>query len=89
MKGIIFHLLEDVVVDTYGEATWDELLDAAGLDGVYTSLGSYDDAEIMALVSAAAAKLALPEGEVLRWCVNSIQAHTVPISRSPRLRMGH
>ena len=67
MKGIIFHLLEDVVVDAYGETTWDELLDAAGLDGVYTSLGSYDDAEIMALVSAAAARLALPAGEVLRW----------------------
>lgn len=67
MKGIIFHLLENVVVDAYGEPTWDELLDAAGLDGVYTSLGSYDDAEIMALVSAAAAKLSLPEGEVLRW----------------------
>jgi len=67
MKGIIFQLLEDVVVDAYGEPTWDELLDAAGLDGVYTSLGSYDDAEITALVSAAAAKLSLPEGEVLRW----------------------
>ena len=67
MKGIIFQLLEDVVVDAYGEATWDELLDAAGLDGVYTSLGSYDDAEISALVSAAAAKLSLSEGDVLRW----------------------
>ena len=67
MKGIIFQLLEDVVVDAYGEPTWDELLDATGLDGAYTSLGSYDDAEITALVAAAATKLSLPEGEVLRW----------------------
>ena len=67
MKGIIFQLLEDVVVDAYGEATWDELLDAAGLDGAYTSLGSYDDAELTALVAAAAEKLSLPDGEVLRW----------------------
>jgi len=67
VKGIIFQLLEEVVVDAYGESTWDELLDAAGVDGVYTSLGSYDDEEITALVSAAAAKLSLPEGEVLRW----------------------
>ena len=67
MKGIVFQLLEDVVVDAYGESTWDELLDAAGLDGVYTSLGSYDDAELVALVAAAAGKLAMPEGEVLRW----------------------
>ena len=67
MKGIIFNLLEDVVVDAYGESTWDELLDAAGVDGVYTSLGSYDDEEITALVSAAATKLSQPEDEVLRW----------------------
>ena len=67
MKGIVFNLLEDVVVDTYGDRTWDELLDAAGLDGVYTSLGSYDDSEITALVSAAATALSIPEGEVLRW----------------------
>ena len=67
MKGIIFNLLEDVVVDTYGDRTWDELLDASGLDGVYTSLGSYDDSEITALVSAAATALSITDGEVLRW----------------------
>ena len=67
MKGIIFNLLEDVVVDAYGDRTWDELLSAAGVDGVYTSLGNYDDAEINALVSAAATALSVSEREVLRW----------------------
>jgi hypothetical protein len=67
VKGIIFNLLEDVVVDTHGESTWDELLEVTGLEGAYTSLGSYDDGEITALVSAAATKLSLPDGEVLRW----------------------
>ena len=67
MKGIIFNLLEDVVVDNYGDRTWNELLDAAGLDGVYTSLGNYDDSEITALVSAAATALSTTDGEVLRW----------------------
>ena len=67
MKGIIFNLLEDVVVDNYSDRTWNELLDAAGLDGVYTSLGNYDDSEITALVSAAATALSTTDGEVLRW----------------------
>lgn len=67
MKGIIFNLLEDVVVAAHGDALWDELLDQANLDGVYTSLGSYDDAELMALVSAAGTVLSLPDDDVLRW----------------------
>jgi hypothetical protein len=67
MKGIIFNLLEEAVTTDFGEATWDRLLDDAGLDGAYTSLGSYDDAEIMRLVGVAAATLKIPEQEVLRW----------------------
>ncbi len=67
MKGIIFNLLEDVVVTAHGDAVWDELLDQAELDGVYTSLGSYDDADMMALVSTAGTALSLSDDEVLRW----------------------
>ena len=67
MKGIIFNLLEDVVVTAHGDDVWDELLDQAELDGVYTSLGSYDDAEMMRLVSAAGTALSLSDDEVLRW----------------------
>ena len=39
MKGVVFNLLEQLVARDYGEDTWDALLDAGGLDGVYTSLG--------------------------------------------------
>ena len=67
MKGIIFNLLEETVVDARGERTWDELLEAAGLDGVYTSLGNYDDAEIVELIAAAGTALSLSDDEVLRW----------------------
>jgi hypothetical protein len=67
MKGIIFNLLEEVVTTEYGAATWDQLLDDAGLDGAYTSLGSYDDEEIFRLVGVAANALALPPQDVLRW----------------------
>lgn len=67
MKGIIFNLLSESVIQEFGENTWDDLLDAAGLDGAYTSLGNYDDAEIFKLVGVASEKLKLPPDEVLRW----------------------
>lgn len=67
MKGIVFNLLEESVSAEFGDATWDRLLDDAGLDGAYTSLGSYDDAEIVRLVAVASAALGIPEEDVLRW----------------------
>ena len=67
MKGIVFNLLEEIVVREHGDDTWDALLDAAGVDGVYTSLGSYPDADLMALVAAASQALALPADDVVRW----------------------
>jgi hypothetical protein len=67
MKGIVFNLLEEVVTAAHGDAAWDQLLDAAGLDGAYTSLGSYSDDEIFALVKVASETLGLPQEDVLRW----------------------
>lgn len=67
MKGVIFNLLEEAVVDQFGDNTWDDLLDAAELEGAYTSLGSYPDSEIMALVAAASEKLHLSPAAILRW----------------------
>jgi predicted hydrocarbon binding protein len=67
MKGIIFNLLEDVVIKSHGEETWEKLLSAASLDGAYTSLGSYPDEHIQALVGEAARALGLSPYEVLRW----------------------
>jgi predicted hydrocarbon binding protein len=67
VKGIVFNLLEEVVRVEYGEDTWDQLLDAAGTDGAYTSLGSYDDDELMRLVAAASAALGISPPEVVRW----------------------
>ncbi|MGH7026936.1 heme NO-binding domain-containing protein [Brevundimonas sp.] len=67
MKGIVFNLLQDVVTQHHGEDVWDDLIDAAGVDGVYTSAGSYSDDEMAALVGAASDKLGLSQSEVLRW----------------------
>jgi hypothetical protein len=67
MKGIVFNLLEDVVVGAHGEETWERLLDAARLDGVYTSLGNYPDADLCALIGAASEAFAQPTHDVMRW----------------------
>jgi Haem-NO-binding len=67
VKGIIFNLLEEAVSAEHGEQAWDELLNAAGVDGAYTSLGNYPDADLMKLVEAAAERFSLPQQDVIRW----------------------
>lgn len=67
MMGVVFNLLEAAVCRTYGEAQWYELLDKAGLDGAYTSIGNYPDTDAFRIVNAAAETLQLTPGEVLRW----------------------
>lgn len=67
MKGVIFNLLEQVVTSNHGEDTWDRLLDDAALDGTYTSLGSYPDENMQALVQAASRALGMEPFAVLRW----------------------
>lgn len=67
MKGIVFNILEQVVTNELGADTWDALVDAAKVDGAYTALGNYDDAQLMALVMAASKALGKPPGEIVRW----------------------
>jgi hypothetical protein len=67
MKGVVFNLLEQAVTDAHGADAWMDLIDAAGVDGTYTSLGSYPDEEMFALVGAASAALNLPPEAILRW----------------------
>lgn len=67
MKGIVFNLLEEIVAREHGEDTWDALLDAAGLEGAYTSLGNYPDGDLLGLVAAASQALGLPADDVVRW----------------------
>ncbi len=67
MKGVIFNIVEEVVVDHFGQTTWETLLDMTGLSGAYTSLGSYPDAEVVALVEAAATLTNQDPRTVLHW----------------------
>jgi hypothetical protein len=66
VKGIIFNLVEEVVSAAHGNDAWDTMLDAAGLDGAYTSLGSYPDDDLMRLVAAASAALGASADDVIR-----------------------
>jgi hypothetical protein len=66
VKGIIFNLAEEVVTETHGADAWDELLDASGVEGVYTSLGSYPDDELHRLMKAGADAFDTTPHDVLR-----------------------
>ncbi len=67
MKGIIFDLFEGAFTRTHGEDAWDDLLEASGLDGVYTSLGTYPDQQLTALVEGASTLTGMSSHEVTRW----------------------
>lgn len=87
MKGIIFNLLEKVVSTAHGEETWDDLIEDAGVSGAYTSLGSYPDEEIEALVAAACRRTGLSRAQVLQW----FGQQALPLIRDayPQLFAGH
>ncbi|MGH3361988.1 MAG: heme NO-binding domain-containing protein [Nocardioides sp.] len=66
MKGIIFNLVEDWVVDAHGPAAWDQALEQAGLDGAYTAMGTYRDSDLTALVTAASSVLGVDPSDLTR-----------------------
>ena len=65
MKGVIFNVVQEVVEDAFGPDAWDEIVRRSGVDGAYTSLGSYPDAELGSLVTAAAEVAGVTEPEAL------------------------
>lgn len=67
MKGIIFNLLEEVVTTQLGEMTWDRILESAGTDGAYTSLGNYPDEDFVRLLGALSRQSGKPDRETLKW----------------------
>ena len=67
MKGIVFNLLEEAVVSAHGEIAWLDLVELAAGRGSYSSLGSYPDEELLAIVTHASAVLGLSIPEVLQW----------------------
>ena len=66
MKGILFNVVEDVVTEALSADSWDDILDAAGVSGSYTSLGSYPDSDLVAIVRATADLADLSVDDTLR-----------------------
>jgi len=67
MKGIIFNLFEEVVVSEHGDDAWEDMLERAGTDGVYTAVGSYPDGEFIALLQAMPNASGPSPDDLLRW----------------------
>lgn len=65
MKGVIFNATQEAVIELFDEDTWDDLLDAAGVDGVYSSVGTYEDADLLAIVGAAVETTGMSTDDVL------------------------
>ena len=68
MKGVIFNILEDFVVDGWGEDAYDEILSMCPVSahGPFVGPGTYPDAELFAIAGAAAKKLGVPLSDALR-----------------------
>ena len=67
MKGIIFNVLEDMIVQQCGMAVWNDLLEKhAPAHRVYVSAKSYEDIELLNIVQDVAARLQLPLQDVVK-----------------------
>jgi predicted hydrocarbon binding protein len=66
VKGIIFNLVEEVVIDDYSVETWEDLLDLTHVSGAYSAVGSYPDEELTALVDAGSEKTGISGQDLLR-----------------------
>jgi hypothetical protein len=76
VRGVVFNLLEQVVIETAGEDEWDDLLDRAGSDGVYTSASDYEIEELLGLVAVVEGAGTTLAGR-LRWLGRRAVPHLV------------
>lgn len=66
MHGLIFAELKRFVSEKYDDATWNQLVERAGLKGkVFMSVQSYPDADALALVREASAMTKIPANDLL------------------------
>lgn len=66
MKGIVFTEFMEMVEAKFDENMLEEVLDEAGVEGVYTSIGTYPHSEMVQLVVALSAKSGVEIPELLR-----------------------
>lgn len=67
MKGVIFNVLEDMIVDQCGMTVWNDLLEKHAPSGrTYVSAKSYSETELFAIVTDAASMLNLPLQQLVK-----------------------
>jgi hypothetical protein len=66
MKGIVFTTFNRLVEEKFGLRTWQSLLDQTGASGVYTSSGTYPDAELLAMVGVLSKESGIPVTDLVR-----------------------
>lgn len=61
MKGVVFRILEDFIVENWGEAAYEEILTDAGLGGAGAFVGpaTYPDEDLFAIVGSACRRLGI------------------------------
>ena len=65
MKGVVFNVVQEVVEEQLGADAWDDAIDRAGVDGAYTSLGSYPESDLDQLAVSVGEAAHLSRDEVL------------------------
>lgn len=60
MKGVIFNILEEMVIDQCGLQVWNEILSSQKLEGIYTAGESYPDSELFSLVKEISLQTNIP-----------------------------
>jgi hypothetical protein len=60
MKGIVFNVLEEMVIEQCGMLAWNEILETQKVEGIYTAGESYPDEELFGLVGCISAKTDIP-----------------------------
>jgi hypothetical protein len=68
MKGVIFNLLEDFVTTTWGEVAYEDILGRCPVHarGPHVGPSTYPDADLMAIVAGACARLGVTTDQALQ-----------------------
>ncbi len=83
MKGVLFNVVEDVVTEALSADAWDDVVERSDVGGAYTSLGTYPDGELTALVGEVATEADMSGEETLRLAGQLGFKHLV--ARAPHL----
>jgi len=60
MKGVIFNVLEEMVIEQCGMEIWNDILETQQIAGIYTAGDSYPDEELFGLVTCISDKTQIP-----------------------------